>query len=186
MYGKQLSQTQGGDVETNQKERHIPVSCHQKNQRQSWLPEEIITPFHQCLIAVIDDSPTVRKILEVCLGREGYHVRSFADGIELLSWLMSPEARIPALMVVDVNLPKMDGYTLMRHLKAKSAFAETVFIVLTGCSGMLDRLKGRLSGAQVYLTKPFRTDAILAVVHTYLGPMQMKERTEDRKVTASQ
>ena len=121
-------------------------------------------------IGVIDDSPTVRKILEVCLRRENYCVHSFADGIELLSWLITSEAHIPALLVVDINLPKMDGYTLIRHLKAKPAFAETVFIILSGRSGMLDRLKGRLSGVQIYLTKPFRTDEVLAAVHSCLHP----------------
>ncbi len=123
------------------------------------------------LVIMIDDSPTVRKILEVCLGRVGYQVRSFRDGMELLSWLMTPEARIPALVVVDLMLPKMDGYTLIRHLKAKPAFAHTVFVILTGRAGILDKLKGRLSGAQVYLTKPFRTADILATVHTSLGPL---------------
>ncbi len=137
------------------------------------------------LIVVIDDSLTVRKILEVCLHRAGYEdVQSFPDGTEMLRWLMMPEARIPTLVLVDLNLPKMDGYTLIRHLKAKPAFAQTVFVILTGRSGMLDKLKGRLSGAQAYLTKPFRTDDILAIVHTYLGPDHMQHPTEKQEAVA--
>jgi twitching motility two-component system response regulator PilG len=138
-------------------------------------------------VVVVDDSETVRKILEVCLHRAGYEdVQTFPDATEMLRWLKMPEASIPALVVVDLNLPKIDGYTLIRHLKARPAFAQTSFVILTGRNGMLDRLKGRLSGAQVYLTKPFRTDGILAVVHAYLGPVQVQEPSEDVKVMAYQ
>lgn len=123
------------------------------------------------LIVMVDDSPTVRKILEVCLHRAGYEdVYGFPDGIELLRWLMTPEASMPALVLVDLNLPKIDGYTLIRTLKAKPAFAHTVFVILTGHDGMVDRLKARLIGVQAYLTKPFRTEDIVAVVEAQLGP----------------
>jgi twitching motility two-component system response regulator PilG len=145
--------------------------------------EHILSP----LLVIVDDSETVRKILEVCLHRADYEdVQSFPDGTEMLRWLMTPEARIPALVLVDLNLPKMDGYTLIRHLKAKPAFAQTIFVILTGRSGMLDKLKGRLCGAQVYLTKPFRTDDILTIVHTYLGPMQVQHMAENTNVMAYQ
>ena len=123
------------------------------------------------LVVVIDDSPTVRKILEVSLHRAGYEsVHPFSDALAFLRWLMTAEARIPSLLVVDVNLPQMDGYSLIQHLKTKPAFSQTVFVILTGRHGMLDRLKGRLSGAQVYLTKPFRTQDIIATIHTLLSP----------------
>jgi twitching motility two-component system response regulator PilG len=129
-------------------------------------------------IAIIDDSPTVRKILEVCLRRAGYNPLSFADGSAFLRWLMTPQAHIPALVLVDLLLPTMDGYTLIRHLKAKPAFAQTVFVILSGRAGILDKLKGRLSGAQVYLTKPFRTADILATVHTCIGSLLREPTTE--------
>lgn len=138
------------------------------------------------LVMVIDDSPTVRKILEVCLHRADYEVQSFPDGMALLRWLMMPEVRIPALIVVDLHLPNIDGYTLIRRLKAKPAFARTIFVILSGRSGMLDKLKGRLSGAQVYLTKPFRTDDFLAAVHTSLDSVQVREMAESTKVMAYQ
>lgn len=129
-------------------------------------------------VVVVDDSVTVRKMLEVCFGRAGYNVQSFPDGMEFLRWLMTPDSCIPALVIVDLNLPKIDGYTLICRLKAKPAFAQTVFVILTGRSGMLDKLKGRLSGAQVYLTKPFRTADVLATVHTYLDPLPIQQTTE--------
>jgi twitching motility two-component system response regulator PilG len=121
-------------------------------------------------IVIIDDSETVRKIVEVTLRRAGYEqVRSFPDGVELLHWLATPQARIPALVIVDLMLPRLDGYALIGRLKARPAFAHTSFVILSGRKGVLDKLKGRLCGAHTYLTKPFRTDALVAIVHSYLG-----------------
>lgn len=123
------------------------------------------------LVMVIDDSPTIRKILETCLHRAGYEVKSFQDGVEALRWCGTPVARIPALVLVDVGLPKLDGYDVIRHLKAKPALAQTVFVIISRRDGVLDRLKGRLVGAHAYLTKPFKTDEVVAMVQAHLGSL---------------
>lgn len=120
------------------------------------------------LILIIDDSLTVRKILETCLGRAGYEVKSFADGVQALRWLNGAQATIPALIFVDLDLPGLNGYEVIRWLKAQPALEHTVMVILTGREGVLDRLKGRLAGAHMYLTKPFKQQAILAVVQTHL------------------
>jgi DNA-binding response OmpR family regulator len=121
------------------------------------------------LVLVIDDSLVVRKILETCLSRAGYDVRSFPGSVELFRWLATPEAQIPALVFVDLCLPIIDGYDIIRRLKAKPAFARTVFVMISQRDGVLDRLKGRLAGAKVYLTKPFKTQDLLAVVQSSIG-----------------
>ena len=95
----------------------------------------------------------------------------FQDGVEALRWCGTPVARIPALVLVDVDLPKLDGYDVIRHLKAKPALAQTVFVIISRRDGVLDRLKGRLAGAHAYLTKPFKTDEVVAVVQAYLGSL---------------
>src|SRR6266567_4727417 len=96
------------------------------------------------LVMVIDDSLTVRKIVETCLGREGFYVKGFSDGVEAMKWLLGHDARIPNLILLDIGLPKMDGYEVSRHLKAKPQFSQTVIIMLTRRDGVIDRLKGRL------------------------------------------
>ena len=60
-------------------------------------------------IMVIDDLSTVRKIIETCLGREGYEVKSFPDGIEAMRWLTEPAARIPTLIIFGYRTSK-DGW----------------------------------------------------------------------------
>lgn len=121
------------------------------------------------LILIIDDSICVRKIVEITLRREGYATMGFADGITALRWLASKEARIPALIILDVTMPKMDGYTVLRSLRKHAATARTPVVMLSRHSGVLDRLKGRLAGACVYLTKPFRQQTILEVVRAQLA-----------------
>ncbi len=118
-------------------------------------------------VMVIDDSLVIRKILETCLRRAGYDIRSFPDGVEALCWLNTTEARIPDLVVVDLGLPRLDGYQVIQQIKARPALARTKLVILSRRDGVLDRLKGRLVGAHAYLTKPFKTDRLLAVI----GPL---------------
>ena len=136
------------------------------------------------LVMVIDDSPIICKILETCLHRAGYEVKSFEDGVQALCWLNTAEARIPDLIFVDLGLPKLDGYEVIRLLKAKPACAQTTLVILSRRDGILDRLKGRLAGAHAYLTKPFKTQEILAVVQTHPGALQ-RERISGLAIEAT-
>ncbi|MDQ6659952.1 MAG: response regulator [Chloroflexota bacterium] len=122
------------------------------------------------LVMIIDDSPTVRKIIETSLKREGFDFVSFPDGIEALRAITEQRLqRIPDLIILDIGLPKMDGYEFARRLKTKQQFQNTIIIMLSNRDGVIDRLKGRLAGAREYLTKPFRTQDVIAVLHTHLG-----------------
>jgi len=121
------------------------------------------------LVLAIDDSLTVRKIIETCLRREGLGVISFADGVEALRWLNGPEGRSPDLVLLDVNMPKMDGFEVARHLKARLHRRGTVIVMLTRRDGVIDRLKGRLAGAVDHLSKPFQVQQLLQVVAYHLG-----------------
>ena len=120
-------------------------------------------------VMVIDDSLVIRKILEICLHRADYEVKSFADGMEALRWLNTGDARLPDLIIVDLGLPKLDGYEVIRLLKARPDLAHTRLVILSQRDGILDRIKGRLVGADVYLTKPFQTDQLLAVISASLA-----------------
>jgi twitching motility two-component system response regulator PilG len=120
------------------------------------------------LVMVIDDSATVRKIIETCLSREGFEVKAFNDGVEAVRWLTEPQAPIPDLVLLDIELPKMDGYEVARRLKTKQRFHDTVIVMLSRRDGVIDRIKGRLVGARDYVAKPFKTQDIIAITQTYL------------------
>jgi DNA-binding response OmpR family regulator len=119
-------------------------------------------------VMVIDDALVVRAILDTCLRRAGYEVRCFEDGLQALGWLNTTEARIPDLIFVDLGLPRLDGYEIIRLLKARAALEDTILVILSGRDGTLDRIKGRLVGAHAYLTKPFKTQEILAMLQATL------------------
>lgn len=121
------------------------------------------------LVMVIDDSATVRKVIETCLSRQGFDVIDFPDGLAAMHWLSQPGARIPDLVILDIGLPKMDGYDVARRLKSKSQFANTVIIILSRRDGVIDRLKGRLAGAKDYITKPVKTQELITLIESYLG-----------------
>jgi twitching motility two-component system response regulator PilG len=121
------------------------------------------------LVHVIDNSLIVRKILEVCLHREGYEVNGFHDGTLAMQWFAAPQVRIPDLVFVEPCLPKIGGYELIRDLKARPLFGRTVFVIISRSDGVIDKLKGRFAGASAYLRKPLKTGEIIAVVQAYLG-----------------
>jgi DNA-binding response OmpR family regulator len=120
-------------------------------------------------VMVIDDSLTVRKIMESSLQREGYRSISFPDGLQAMSALSKGEIPVPDLVLLDVGLPKMDGYEIARAFKQKNRLGNTVIIMLSGRDGVFDKLKGRLAGAKEYITKPFKPADVIAVVRAHLG-----------------
>ena len=123
------------------------------------------------LVIVIDDSLTVRKVLEISLRRDGYETISYSDGFEALQAVTKGQlSRIPDLVILDIDLPKLDGYDLIRHLKAKPQWSKTVFVILSRRDSILDHLKARLAGAANYLTEPFTIQKIMDEVEAHLGP----------------
>jgi twitching motility two-component system response regulator PilG len=121
------------------------------------------------LVMIIDDSLIVRKIIETSLKREGIDSISYPDGVEALLALNERRCPVPDLVILDIGLPKMDGYEVARHFKTKQQFGNTTIIMLSRRDGVIDRLKGRLAGAKDYITKPFRTQDVMTVIRNNLG-----------------
>ena len=122
------------------------------------------------LVMVIDDSPTIRKIIEVSLGREGIEVVSYSDGVQALQAVTTGYLeRLPDLVLLDLALPRMNGFEVARYLRLRSEWSHTPIVVLSRHDGVVDRLKARLAGTQAYLSKPLNTQMLLDVVKTCLG-----------------
>jgi CheY-like chemotaxis protein len=120
----------------------------------------------QLRIIVLDTSPTTRKILEVILHREGHLVACFDDSLEALRAL---SRHGPAdLLFLGLDLPKMDGFEVLKYLRGEPRFHSMGIIALLGeRDGILVRLKARLAGAQQVVTKPLVRQQIVALVSTY-------------------
>lgn len=114
-------------------------------------------------ILIVEDDPSIAEILEYNLNHEGYETRKAGDGLQALE-----EARRepPDLVLLDLMLPGMNGLDLCRHLKADPATAAAPVIMLTVRSSEQDVVTGLDSGAEDYITKPFRPRELLARVRS--------------------
>ncbi len=113
------------------------------------------------IVMVVDDSPTIRKILGLTLERAGYKVVAEPDGesaVERLTKL------VPDVILLDIAMPKLDGYEVCKRIKADPRTTHVPVIMLSGKDALFDKVKGRLAGASEYLTKPFETSVVLAAV----------------------
>ena len=117
-------------------------------------------------IMVLDVSPTSRKILEVILQREGHQVVCFDDSLEALRFL---SRHGPAdLLFLGLDLPKMDGFDVLKYLRGEPRFRSMAFVALLHeHDGVLVRLKARLAGARQVVTKPLERQRIVALVSEY-------------------
>lgn len=121
-------------------------------------------------VMVIDDSLTVRHIIEHSLLREGYAVDSFPDGPSAMQAMTNGQVDIPDLVFLDIGLPEMDGYTVARLFQSKDELSKTVIIMISGLNGMFNRVRGRMSGAKAYIAKPFKPGDVIKAAHTFIGP----------------
>ena len=115
-------------------------------------------------VVVIDDSTVVRKIVETSLRRVGVTCISYQDGMEALQAFKAGQSPIPDLIFLDIGLPKLSGYDILRLLRTSPQFDHTTVVMISARDGVLDRLKSRLAGARDYMIKPFKTQDLLSIV----------------------
>ena len=117
-------------------------------------------------ILVADDEEDLRELVAYRLTRSGYQVIGAGDGLQALE--LAAE-RTPDLMVLDVMMPKLDGYELTRRVRAEAALRSIPVILLTARSQESDIDRGFEVGADDYLKKPFNPDELVARVRAVLG-----------------
>ena len=104
------------------------------------------------LVLAVDDSPTVRRLISVSLERKGYRVVTAEDGMQALARLAE---HTPSLVLLDIGMPKMDGYEVCKVIKRNQTWKQVPVLMLSGKDGIFDKLKGRIAGATGYISKPF-------------------------------
>ena len=115
-------------------------------------------------VMVVDDSPTIRKILSLTLEKEGYNVIAEKNGELALKRL---EEIVPRVVLLDIAMPDLDGYEVCKRIKQDPRTSAVPVIMLSGKGAFFDKVKGHMAGATEYLTKPFETPDVLAVVNTH-------------------
>lgn len=117
-------------------------------------------------ILTVDDSATMRNMISFTLKSAGYEVLQAADGNEALRVIQS---RAINLIITDVNMPNMDGITLIRHLRSLPGYQSTPVLLLTTESAPEKKAAGKAAGATGWIVKPFQQEQLLAVVAKVLG-----------------
>lgn len=117
-------------------------------------------------ILVVDDEVYIVHILEFSLSMEGYEVLTAFDGEEALQVV---EENSPDLIVLDIMMPKIDGYEVCRHLRSEERFADIPIILLSAKGRPIDREEGMKAGANDYITKPFRPRKLLEKIEELLS-----------------
>ena len=112
-------------------------------------------------VLVVDDSPTGRHAATSLLEQQGYEVTTAVDGEDALEQLA---ASPPPLIVLDIVLPKMNGYQVLRHVKAAPETRHVKVILISSKSQESDRFWGFKQGADDYISKPYEDEALLAAV----------------------
>jgi len=121
---------------------------------------------------VVDDSPTVRKLVSITMERHGHKVIAAANGYEAADRLR--DQGIPDLILLDIAMPGLDGYQVCRFFRENAATANLPIIMLSGKDGFFSKVRGKFAGSTEYVTKPFKPEALLQLVEKYceakMGP----------------
>lgn len=125
--------------------------------------EEAVNPF---TVLVIDDSKTVRRSAATLLEQAGYRVMTASDGFEALGMIADDK---PDLILLDVMMPRLDGYQTCALIKHHRVFGQIPVIMLSGRDGLFDRARGRVVGSDHFITKPFGRDELLNAIELYAG-----------------
>lgn len=141
---------------------------------ESALPRLLIAD-DRALVLVVEDDPANRALLERLLEREGYRTKSVGDGEAAL---LAVAEHAPDLILLDIGLPRMDGYEVTRRLRANLRTLAIPVILLTGRSSLDDVVEGLDAGADDFLSKPFRQPELLARIRSALRLRQALVRMD--------
>ncbi len=112
-------------------------------------------------VLVVDDSPSVQKIVSITLEKRGYEVIVADNGMQALAKLSE---LVPDMIFLDIDLPYMDGYQLCKVIKGNELTKNVPVVMLSGKDGFFDKVRGKMAGASDYITKPFQPSLLVEAV----------------------
>jgi len=129
------------------------------------------------LIYIVDDNPTNLDILETMMSARGYLTQTFESGASMLSEAQNTP---PDLVLLDINMPDMDGYEVCGQLKADPELQDIPVIFISAMSEIADKVKAFAAGGVDYITKPFHMDEIVVRVENQLTLLRQRRELEER------
>ncbi len=118
-------------------------------------------------IMIVDDSASLRQVVSISLRGAGYDVLESSDGVDALKKLTGQKIH---LIISDVNMPNMDGISLVKKVKEMPAYRFTPIVMLTTESQDEKKREGQAAGAKAWMLKPFNPPQLLAVVQKLVMP----------------
>lgn len=134
-------------------------------------------------IMIVDDKPANVRLLQQMLSEQGYHVRPFLKGSMALAAAIADP---PDLILLDINMPEMDGIEVCRHLKKSDRTRDLPVIFISARTDTADKIRGFASGGVDYITKPFHLEEVHARVATHLKLKRTQEALEARNHSLEQ
>ena len=126
---------------------------------------ETLSEFSGLKVMVIDDSKTIRRSAESLLQKAGCEVLTADNGFEALPIISGQH---PDIIFIDIMMPRLDGYQTCALVKNNPKYRDIPVVMLSSKDGLFDRAKGRVVGAEQYLTKPFTRDDLLDAIRAHL------------------
>jgi DNA-binding response OmpR family regulator len=123
-------------------------------------------------ILIVDDEPDIRLSLQLLLSSKGYDVAEAEDGAVALQRLT---AEVFSLVIMDIRMPELDGYQVMRQLPA-DVLDRTPIVLLTAMGQDRDVMTGYSMGATYYITKPFKNQHVLDIVDYLVGDLDAAQK----------
>ena len=134
-------------------------------------------------ILIVDDTQSNLRILSTMLARQGYEVRSASDGPTALSLAA---AKPPDLILLDILMPEMSGYTVCEKLKADAQTSDIPVIFLSALDEVTNKVQGFAEGGIDYITKPFQVKEVLARVQTHLAVHNLQKQLKTQNAQLQQ
>ncbi|QZZ18918.1 response regulator [Leptothermofonsia sichuanensis E412] len=141
------------------------------------------THFPKADILVIDDTPDNLNLLSAMLTEQGYKVRSVTKGS---TGLRGAQVVPPDLILLDINMPEMNGYEVCQQLKASDRTHDIPVIFISALEDILDKVKAFSVGGVDYITKPFHLEEVLARIETHLTIRNLQKRLQEQNLQLQQ
>jgi chemotaxis protein histidine kinase CheA/ActR/RegA family two-component response regulator len=152
-----------GTPPTGQMKQHIDVS--NKQQGVPSLPAAVAMPIPERgkHILVVDDSPSVRRVVSNMLKQHGWTVQMARDGVEALEMI---SLETPAAVLLDIEMPRMDGYELISTVRAQEQYRTLPLVVLTSRAAAKHQQRAMSLGASAYVVKPYQDEELISTINS--------------------
>ena len=134
-------------------------------------------------LLIVDDKPANLRLLASMLVEQGYKVRSAINGPLALT---ATQAAPPDMILLDINMPEMNGFEVCERLKADEGTREIPVIFISALDETADKVKAFNVGGVDYITKPFQLEEVLARVETHLALRRLQKQLQDANRTQAE